>query len=173
MLLDEAYAEFAVDPGFPQGRAYLADDRPLVVVRTFSKAYGLAGVRIGYGIAPPGLVDFLNRLRLPFNANGPAQAAAAASLGDRGHLERSVAVAREGLERLYALFDRLGLRYLPSQANFVAVRVGDGDRVYRALLDRGVIVRSARSFGMPEWIRVTVGLPGELDRFEAALAEVL
>ncbi len=173
VLLDEAYAEFAVDPGFPQGRDHLADDRPLVVVRTFSKAYGLAGVRIGYGIAPPGLVDYLNRLRLPFNANGPAQAAAAAALGDHAHLGRSVAVARAGLKRLCRLFDRLGLAYVPSQANFVVVRVGDGDWVYRALLDRGVIVRSARSFGMPDWIRVSVGLPEELDRFEAALDDVL
>ena len=173
VLLDEAYAEYVTDPGVPVGRDYLEEDRPLVVVRTFSKAYALAALRIGYAIAPRGLVDYMNRLRLPFNANGAAQAAARAALGDRDHLERSAALNREGLSRLYALFERLGIEYLPSQANFVAVRVGDGDRVFQALLDRGVIVRPLRSFGMPGWIRVTVGLPGELDRFEEALPEVL
>ncbi len=173
VLLDEAYAEYVTDPHVPRGRDYLDEERPLVVVRTFSKAYGLAGLRIGYGIAPRGLVDYMNRLRLPFNANAPAQAAARAALEDRAHLERSVGANRLGRERLYALFRRMGLEYIESQANFVTVRVGDGDRVYRRLLEQGVIVRSVRSFGMPEWIRVTVGLPDELDRFEEAFRKVL
>ncbi|GAB4260705.1 MULTISPECIES: pyridoxal phosphate-dependent aminotransferase [Deferrisoma] len=173
VVLDEAYAEYADDPGFPDGARYVGEDRPLLVVRTFSKAYGLALLRMGYGIAPAGLVDYLNRLRLPFNANGVAQAAAVAALEDGEYLERARRVNREGRERLYAFFSRLGLEYLESQANFVAVRVGDGDAVYRRLLDHGVIVRSIRSFGMPEWIRVTVGLPEELDRFETAFAAVL
>jgi histidinol-phosphate aminotransferase len=172
VLLDEAYAEYAADPGFPVGREYLDEGRPLVVARTFSKAYGLAALRIGYGLAPRELVGYMNRLRLPFNANAPAQAAAAAALGDEAHLEASRGVNRKGLERLGAFFDSLRLPYLASQANFVLARVGPADRIFEALLDRGVIVRSASSFGLPEWIRVTVGLPEELDHFEDALRAV-
>lgn len=173
VLLDEAYAEFCDDPEFPEGRAYLAEDRPLVVARTFSKAQGLAGLRIGYGLAPRELVDYMNRLRLPFNANSPAQAAAAAALADAGHLEATCRLNREGLAFLARLFDGLGVPYLPSHANFVLARVGSGDRVFERLLDRGVIVRSAASFGLPEWIRVSVGLPEELELFAEALGEVL
>lgn len=172
VLLDEAYAEYAEAPNLPAGRDYIEGDRPVVVARTFSKAYGLAALRIGYGLAPIRMVDFMNRLRLPFNANGPAQAAAAAALGDTGYLERSVRANREGLDRLYRVFESLGVPYLKSHANFVLARVGRADEVFEALLDRGVIVRSARSFGLPEWIRVTVGLPEELEIFESALEEV-
>ncbi len=173
VILDEAYAEYADAPDFPQGPRYVDPSRPLVVVRTFSKAYGLALLRIGYAVGPPGLVDYLNRLRLPFNANGVAQAAALAALADGEHLRRSRQVNRRGRERLHRLFGRMGLEHVPSQANFVAVKVGDGDGVYRRLLDHGVIVRSIRGFGMPEWLRVTVGLPEELDRFEAAFQAVM
>lgn len=173
IILDEAYAEYAWDPDFPVGRDYLDEGRPLVVARTFSKAYGLAAVRIGYGIAPRSLVDYMNRLRLPFNANGPAQAAAAAALGDEGHWRRSVDLNRRGLERLSREFEALGVPFVSSQANFILAEVGDGDRVFEDLLDRGVIVRSAASFGLPEWIRVTVGLPEEIDVFLEAFREVL
>jgi histidinol-phosphate aminotransferase len=173
VLLDEAYAEFAADPDFPAGREYLDEARPLVVARTFSKAQGLAGLRIGYGLAPRELVDYMNRLRMPFNANGPAQAAAAAALADEGHLEETCRLNRRGLERLARLFDSLGLPHVPSQANFVLVRVGPADRLFELLLDRGVIVRSAAGFGLPEWIRVSVGLPEELDLFAEAFREVL
>jgi histidinol-phosphate aminotransferase len=172
ILLDEAYAEFAVDPDFPVGREYLDEGRPLVMARTFSKAYGLAALRIGYGIAPRELVDYMNRLRLPFNANGPAQAAATAALEDEEHVARSLQLTRRGLDRLGRFFDSQGIPYIPSQANFVLARVGQADAVFEALLDRGVIIRSARSFGMPEWVRVTVGTPEELDMFEAAFSEV-
>jgi histidinol-phosphate aminotransferase len=173
LILDEAYAEYATDPDFPVGRRYLDEDRPLVVARTFSKAYGLASLRIGYGIVPRALADYMNRLRLPFNANGPAQAAAAAALGDDAYRARSVEVNNGGRERLCRAFEELRVPYVPSQANFVLARVGDGDRVFEALLDRGVIVRSARSFGLPEWIRVTVGLPEELEVFVEAFREVM
>lgn len=173
LLLDEAYAEYADGADFPVGREYLAEDRPLVVARTFSKVHGLAALRIGYGLAPRGLVDYLNRLRLPFNANGPAQAAAAAALADAEHLRRSLEVNRRGRERLYRFFEGQGIAYVASHANFVLARVGRADRVADALLDHGVIVRSAASFGMPEWIRVTVGLPEELEAFETALVRVI
>jgi histidinol-phosphate aminotransferase len=173
LILDEAYAEYALDPEFPLGRDYLDEARPLVVARTFSKAYGLAAVRIGYGIAPRELVDYMNRLRLPFNANAPAQAAAAAAMADEGHRQRSIDVNRQGLEQLYRAFEALGVVYIPSQANFVLARVGDGDQMFEALLDSGVIVRSAASFGLPEWIRVTVGLPEENDAFIEAFTRLL
>ncbi len=173
ILLDEAYAEYADAPDFPVGREYLDEDRLLVCARTFSKAYGLAALRIGYGIAPRRLVDFMNRLRLPFNANGPAQGAATAALGDEGHVSRSREVNRAGRERLTRFLAGRGAEVVPSEANFVLARVGDGDGWFEALLDHGVIVRSARSFGMPEWIRVTVGLPEELDVFEEAFGRVL
>jgi histidinol-phosphate aminotransferase len=172
ILLDEAYAEYAEDPDFPVGRDYLDEGRLLTAVRTFSKAHGLAALRIGYGIAPRRLVDYMNRLRLPFNANGPAQAAAAAAVDDDAHVERSREVNRQGLVRLARFFEERGVPAVPSQANFVLARVGDGDRWFEALLGHGVIVRSTRSFGMPEWIRVTVGTAGELQRFEDAFDRV-
>jgi histidinol-phosphate aminotransferase len=172
VLLDEAYAEYADDPDFPVGRDYLDEERMLVAVRTFSKAYGLAALRIGYGIAPRRLVDYMNRLRLPFNANGPAQTAAAAAVDDDEHVERSREVNRQGLDRLTRFFRGRGVEVVPSQANFLLARVGDGDRCFEALLGHGVIVRSTRSFGMPAWIRVTVGTDVELEAFEAAFARV-
>jgi histidinol-phosphate aminotransferase len=173
ILLDEAYAEYAEAADFPVGREYLDEDRLLVCARTFSKAHGLAALRIGYGIAPRCLVDFMNRLRLPFNANGPAQGAATAALGDQEHVSRSREVNRVGRDRLTRFLAGRGAEAVPSQANFVLARVGDGDGWFEALLDHGVIVRSARSFGMPEWVRVTVGLPEELDVFEEAFDRVL
>ncbi len=115
----------------------------------------------------------MNRLRLPFNANGPAQGAAAAALGDEGHVGRSREANRAGRERLTLFLRDRGAEVVPSQANFVLARVGDGDGWFEALLDHGVIVRSVRSFGMPEWIRVTVGTPDELDLFEEAFDRVL
>lgn len=172
VLLDEAYAEYCADPDFPVGRDYLDEERPLVVARTFSKAYGLAALRIGYGLAPRALVDYMNRLRLPFNANGPAQAAAAAAIGDEVHLRQSAEVNARGRERLIRTFQGRGVSCIASHANFVLARVGPADAVFEALLNRGVIVRSAASFGLPEWIRVTVGLPEEMDAFEAAFREV-
>lgn len=172
VLLDEAYAEF-VDPELAfNGRDYVTDERPLVAARTFSKAYGLAALRLGYAIAPEEIVDYMNRLRLPFNANGAAQTAALAALGDADHLKRVVEVTRAGRERLARFFRECGVEYIPSQANYVTANVGDGDAFFAALLDEGVIIRSMRGFGMAEWVRVTVGLPGELDVFEAAFLKV-
>jgi histidinol-phosphate aminotransferase len=173
VVLDEAYAEYAVDPQFPVGREYLDEARPLLVARTFSKAYGLAALRIGYGLAPRGLVGYMNRLRLPFNTNAVAQAAARAALGDPAHVARSRSLNRQGLERLYRFCASQGLEWVPSEANFVLVRVPRAGAVAAALLDRGVIVRWTASFGMPDWLRVTVGTTAELDAFEAALVEVL
>jgi histidinol-phosphate aminotransferase len=173
LVLDEAYAEYAEDPDFPVGREYLDEARPLVVVRTFSKAYGLAALRIGYGLAPRGLVDYMNRLRLPFNANRAAQAAALAALADTEHVARSRELNHQGMEKLYRYCAERGLEWVPSQANFLLIRVPRAGEVAEALLDHGVIVRWAASFGMPEWLRVTVGTTEELACFEGALSRVL
>jgi len=172
VLLDEAYAEYADGPDSFDGRDYISDTRPLVAARTFSKAYGLALLRLGYAVAPAEIVDYMNRLRLPFNANGAAQAAALAAVADRNHLERVVGANREGRERLQTFFAASGVEFIPSQANFVATRVGDGDRFFNLMLDEGVIVRSISGFAMPEWIRVSIGTPGEMEIFEAAFLKV-
>lgn len=172
ILLDEAYAEF-VDPEVAfAGRDYVSDERPIVAARTFSKAYGLAALRLGYAFAPAEIVDYMNRLRLPFNANGAAQIAATAAVGDTEHLKKVVELTRGGRARIERFFKERGVEYIPSQANYVTANVGNGDRFFDAMLDEGVIIRSMKGFGMPEWVRITVGMPGELDVFEAAFMKV-
>jgi histidinol-phosphate aminotransferase len=168
-VLDEAYVEFLDDP--PPSVEW-AMRRNVVLLRTFSKIVGLAGLRIGYGIAQPDCIALLQRVRQPFNVNAVAQAGALAALADTGHIRKTKAMTRQGLKYLYREFDRLKLEYVPSCANFVLVNVGDGDRVFQALQRRGVIVRPMRGYKMPEWIRVTVGLPAENRRFIAALRAV-
>jgi histidinol-phosphate aminotransferase len=144
----------------------------VVLLRTFSKIVGLAGLRIGYGVARQGCVALLEKVRQPFNVNAVAQAGALAALDDISHIRRTRAMTRQGLKYLYGEFDRLGLEYVPSCANFVLVNVGDGDRVFEALQRRGVIVRPMRGYKMPAWIRVTVGLPADNRKFIAALRAV-
>ncbi|MFZ5452102.1 MAG: histidinol-phosphate transaminase [Thermodesulfobacteriota bacterium] len=174
VVLDEAYIDFADDPQVPQSLEYLAEDRLLVGLRTFSKAYGLAGLRIGYGFGPSGLMDYLNRLRLPFNVNRLAQVAALAALQDHAFLERTRAVVHEGRAFFYRELERLGLSYTPSQANYILIRVDrPASEVYQAMLRLGVIIRSMEEYGFPEHIRVNVGLPGENQRFINALARVM
>ncbi|MFP5406505.1 MAG: histidinol-phosphate transaminase [Gammaproteobacteria bacterium] len=173
VVLDEAYNEY-LDPALRfDSTQWLRRHPNLLVSRTFSKAYGLAGLRVGFGLAQTGLTDLLNRIRQPFNVNSIAQAAAVAALGDRPFLERSHALNRQGLQHLQSAFQRMGLQFVPSYANFVLVRVGDADRVYERLLRAGVIVRPVAGDGLPEWLRVTVGLPGENEAFLAALVTAL
>jgi histidinol-phosphate aminotransferase len=173
VVLDEAYNEY-LDPALRfDSTAWVRRFPNLLVSRTFSKAYGLAGLRVGYGIAQPALTDLLNRVRQPFNVNSVAQAAALAALDDAEFIARSFALNRDGLRQLGAGFERLGLRYVPSHGNFVLVQVGDAASVNLGLLKRGVIVRPVANYGLPEWLRVTVGLPQENERFLAALTEVL
>lgn len=160
-VLDEAYYEYLDSP--PPSIRY-ALNRNVVVLRTFSKIVGLAGLRIGYGIAPKDCIALMQRVRQPFNINSMALAGALASLSDAAHIRRTLAMTRRGLAFLYREFDRLGLEYVPSCANFVLVNVGDGDRVFRELQACGVIVRPMRAYKMPEWVRVTVGLPEENER---------
>ena len=168
VLLDEAYGDFADDPAYPDSVS-LIERFPLVVLRSFSKIYGLAGLRVGFAVSREGVVGYMNRVREPFNVNQLAQAAALAALDDDDYKERAVALVREGREALYAAFGGMGLEFVESQANFIFVRVGDGDAAMDALMREGVIVRPGSAFGHPEWIRVTVGLPEENERFLSKL----
>jgi histidinol-phosphate aminotransferase len=173
VVLDEAYNEY-LDPALRFDATQWVRRFPnLVLSRTFSKAYGLAGLRVGYGVAQPALTDLMNRVRQPFNVNSLAQAAAVAALSDQPFLERSRALNAEGLRMLSAAFDALGLPYVTSYGNFVLVEVGDAAAVNQALLRAGVIVRPVGNYGLPRWLRVTVGLPAENEAFVAALRGAL
>lgn len=169
-VLDEAYIEFLDDP--PSSIEW-AMKRNVVVLRTFSKIVGLAGLRIGYGVAQKECIALLQRVRQPFNVNAVAQAGALAALGDDGHIRKTKAMTRHGLAYFEKEFRRLKLEFVPSCANFMLVKVGDGDEIFRALQRRGVIVRPMRAYQMPAWVRVTVGLPEENRRFIAALKKEL
>jgi len=169
VVLDEAYNEYLPPEDRFDSTAWVKRFSNLLLSRTFSKAYGLAGLRVGYGIAQPELTDLLNRVRQPFNVNTLAQAAALAALADQPFLDRSYAINRAGLRELEAAFARLGLPFVPSRANFILVQVGPAARVYQELLMRGVIVRPVSNYGLGEWLRVTVGLPEENATFLAAL----
>ena len=174
VVLDEAYIDFAADPRVPQGLAYLDEERPLVGLRTFSKAYGLAGLRIGYGYGPSELMDYLNRLRLPFNVNRLAQVAARAALTDTEFLRRTLEVVRRGRDFICQGLTALGLKFVPTQANFILIDVGRPWReVYQAMLREGVIIRAMDAYDYPDYIRVNVGLPEENDRFMKALQKVM
>jgi len=174
VVLDEAYIDFADDPDIPQSLEYVSEERPLVGLRTFSKAYGLAGLRVGYGFGPSELMDYLNRLRLPFNINRLAQVGARAALTDVEFLERTKELVRTGRAFLEEGLKRLGLAFVPSQANFILVYLGrEGKAVYQAMLKEGVIIRAMDAYGYPEHIRVNVGLPSENERFLTTLKKVL
>lgn len=177
VVLDEAYNEYLDADQQYDSIEWVRRYPNLMVSRTFSKAYGLAGLRIGYAVAQPALTDLLNRIRQPFNVNSVAQAAAIAALGDAEFLRRSAELNRAGKAQLVEAFERLGLEYVPSFGNFVLVRVGDDDgagaRVNLALLKQGVIVRPVGNYNLPRWLRVTIGLPEENAAFIAALERAL
>lgn len=174
VVVDEAYIEFAKGADCLRTGQPTDVHRPLVTLRTFSKAYGLAGLRIGYGIMPAQLAATLHRVRQPFNVNALAQIAAAAALDDRAFLRQSVDLVHNGLETLYAGLDRLGLTYHQTEANFFLIDMKQpADIVFEKLLRQGVIVRSMRAYGFPEHIRINVGLESENRRFLDALATVL
>ena len=173
IVMDEAYFEYVEDPRYPDGLSDVGGDHLLIVLRTFSKIYGLAGLRVGYGVAHPAIIDLLNRLRAPFNVNTLAQVAALAALDDDAHVERTRQVNREGMAFLTAAFAELGLECVPSWANFILVRVGNAARLYDQLLRRGVIVRPVPVYGFPEHVRVTVGTAAENERLVTALRALL
>ena len=173
VVLDEAYNEYLPPEDRFDSTAWVRRFPNLLVSRTFSKAYGLAGLRVGYGIAQPALTDLLNRVRQPFNVNAMAQAAAVAALADHAFLQQSYELNRAGMRELEAAFTRMQLPFVPSRGNFVLVKVGPAARVYQALLKRGVIVRPVANYGLPDWLRVSIGLPQENSRFLAALPDAL
>ncbi len=169
VVLDEAYNEYLDEADRFDSSRWLAGHPNLLVSRTFSKAYGLAGLRVGYGLAQGELTDLLNRVRQPFNVSTPALVAAQAALADHEFVARSRASNRSELARLERAFREMGLEFVPSFGNFSLVRAGDAAAVYEGLLRAGVIVRPVAGYGLPEWLRVSVGLPAENDRFLAAL----
>ena len=171
VVFDEAYHEFLHDA--PDTLRYVREDRPVIILRTFSKIQGLANLRIGYGMASAETIDILQKTRQPFNANGIAQAGALASLGDHAHQERTRAVTDEGREFLQRRFAEMGVEFVPSHANFVLAQVGDGKRVFEALLKEGVIVRAMGGYKLPAWIRVSIGTMKENQRFIDALGLTL
>ena len=173
VVLDEAYNEYLAPERHAPSAAWVSRYPNLVVSRTFSKAYGLAALRIGYGIMHPKVADMLNRVRQPFNVNALAQAAALAALADTAYVEESRALNDQGMRQLEEGLQALGLAWVPSHANFVLVKVGDAGRVYQRLLEQGVIVRPVANYALPEHLRVTIGLPEENRRFLAALKAAL
>ncbi|HEX6767908.1 MAG TPA: histidinol-phosphate transaminase [Candidatus Binatia bacterium] len=173
LIVDEAYFEYVQDADYPDSLKYQSDSRPMLTLRTFSKLYGLAGLRVGYGVGPREIIATLQRVRQPFNVNAPAQWAALAALDDADHVQRSLAVNREGLEFLGGEFKKLGLEFVPSHGNFVLVRVGKGQEVFKQLLSQGVIVRPMGGYQFPEHVRVTVGTMDENRKFIAALQKVI
>jgi histidinol-phosphate aminotransferase len=174
VVLDEADREFQTDAPRPDSVAWINKHPNLIIFRTLSKAYGLAGLRIGFAIGSPTVAGLLNRVRQTFNTSLLAQAAALAALDDQDHLDATFTLNLAGLDQLYAGFDRLGLSYVPSAGNFVMVEIPQADAVYRALLRLGVIVRPLRpNYNLGGHLRISVGLPSENARFLETLASVL
>jgi histidinol-phosphate aminotransferase len=174
VLLDEAYIDFVEDSDCPNGLDYLNSEKNLLVIRTFSKVYGLAGLRIGYGLARPELADYINRVRQPFNVNSLAQAGALGALKDQAFYEKTLALIQCGKKTIESGLTRMGLVYLPSQTNFILIKVPlKAQTVYEAMLRKGVIIRSMQSYGLDEFIRVNIGLPEENRRFLRALKQVI
>ena len=173
VFFDEAYAELVEAPDYPDTRAYLAK-HAVIITRTFSKAYGLSGIRVGYGIAPRELIEAMHRVREPFNVNSLAQVAALAALDDAEHLEATRRLLREQKPVLYRALEELGLNAVPSATNFILFHGGPRAlEVVQALLKKGIIVRDMQPWDLPEYIRVTVGLPQENQAFIQALREAL
>jgi histidinol-phosphate aminotransferase len=177
VVLDEAYNEYLAPELQYESIAWVREFPNLLVSRTLSKAYGLAGLRIGFGIAQPAITGLLNRIRQPFNVNSLAQAAAVAALNDADFLRQSAKVNADGYRQLTQAFAAMGIEYVRSYGNFVLFRVGTDDdagaRVNLELLKQGVIVRPVGNYGLPQWLRVSIGLPDENEVFIAALEKVL
>ena len=177
VVLDEAYNEYLEQKDQFESTQWVRKYPNLIVSRTFSKAYGLAGLRVGFAIAQPAVTDLMNRIRQPFNVNSLAQAAAIAALNDKAFLQKGAENNRAGYRQLTAAFEELKLEYVPSYGNFVLVKVGEdegaGARVNVALLKQGVIVRPVGAYGLPQWLRISIGLPEENARFVEALKRAL
>ena len=174
VVLDEAYFEYVDEPDYPDGITLLEKYLNLVVTRTFSKAYGLAALRVGYAVSHPDIADMMNRVRQPFNVNSMSLAAAYTALDDQEHVQKSVELNRQGMRYLESACNDMGLGYIPSAGNFLTIDFErDAAPVYDALLHQGVIVRPIGVYGMPNHLRVTIGLPEENERFVQTLKRVL
>jgi len=174
VVLDEAYTEYTDAEDFPNGLVDFPGRPRLVVLRTFSKIYGLAGLRVGYGVMDPELVDYMERVRQPYNVNSMAQAAAAAALADTEHVAKSRAMVRAGMSQLADGLSAIGLEHVPSQANFMVVKLPcDGEPVQAALRQRGILVRAMAGYGMPHSVRITVGTEAINQRVLDALAVIV
>jgi histidinol-phosphate aminotransferase len=173
VVLDEAYNEYLPQENRYNSVAWLEEFPNLIVSRTFSKAYGLAGLRVGYAFAHAQVADMLNRVRQPFNVNSVAQAAAVAALQDEDFVRQTNELNRRGMAQITAGLDKMGLEYIPSFGNFVSFKIADAMAVYRRLLELGVIVRPIANYDMPGWLRVSIGLETENDKFLSALKRII
>ena len=172
-IVDEAYFEYVQAPDYPNSLNYHNRGKSLLTLRTFSKLYGLAGLRIGYGIGDREIIGLMQRVRQPFNVNAPAQWGALAALGDEQHVRRSLENNRLGLEYLTRELTALKIDYVPSHANFLLIRVGRGEEVFNNLLRQGIIVRPMTGYQFPEYVRVTIGTMEENQKFIEALRKVI
>lgn len=173
VVLDEAYNEYLPEECRYNSVAWLKEFPNLIISRTFSKAYGLASLRVGYALGDSRIIDMLNRVRQPFNVNSVAQAAALAALQDADFVQQTFALNRRGMAQITAELIRLELEYIPSYGNFVSFKIADAMAVYRRLLELGVIVRPIANYDMPGWLRVSIGLEKENDKFLSALQRIL
>lgn len=173
VVVDEAYIEYVPEPDYPDASQWLHEFPNLIVTRTFSKAYGLASLRVGYALSHPDIANLLNRVRQPFNVNQLALVAATAALQDSQYLQDSVQLNQAGMQQLTSAFETMGLDYIPSVGNFIAVNVGNGNDIYEALLQKGVIVRPVTAYQMPQYVRVSIGTEAENVQFIQALKSCL
>lgn len=174
IVLDEAYIEFVRDKNIANGLELLKDFPRLIVLRTFSKLYGLAGLRIGYGFSSGEIIDYMNRVRQPFNVNLLAQVAATAALDDRAFVSETLRIVREGLDYLFRSLNELGIEYRPTQTNFFLIKTPlGGKETYELMLREGVIIRSMESFGLKDYIRINAGLPEENRRFIETFTKII
>jgi histidinol-phosphate aminotransferase len=172
VCLDEAYCEFVTRKDYPNGLDYI-DNGNVVVLRTFSKLYGLAGLRLGYAVANEQVIEYFDRIRQPFNVNAMAQIAACAALDDAQHVRKTLSMVKKGKAFLCVSLDKLGIKYVPTETNFILIEVPDSDTVFRQLLGKGLIVRSMKSYGLDKYIRVTIGTAAENEKFLTLLTSVL
>jgi len=173
VVMDEAYFEYVEEGDYPDSLQFISRYPNLIVLRTFSKIFGLSGLRVGYGIACKEIVEIINRIRQPFNVNSIGQVAAVAAIQDEQHIRKSIELNRDGKEFLYQRFSRLGLEVIPSAGNFLLIRVGKGREIFKKLLQKGVIVRPLDPYGLPKYIRATVSTMGENRKFLRSLEQVL
>jgi histidinol-phosphate aminotransferase len=173
VVVDEAYFEYVDDVDYPDSLAYHSSERTLLTLRTFSKLYGLAGLRIGYGVGPEPIIDLMQRVRQPFNVNAAAQWGALAALGDLDHVRKTLELNRKGKDFLIREITKQGLSFVPSEANFILIHVGRGAELFQRLLCQGVIVRPMGVYDLPEYVRVTIGTKEENHKFIDALKKVM